>query len=548
VGQLIAGWGRMQAVALAAVGLLVLGCGGREAGMLRGATPATVRAPAPGAERYATHATSRPVVGPADRAAAVARGVARGAGARGQGLEGDGRLGLLAAWTAEHLGEGATPPPHAVVEFFARHLGLVEPTPHLLILGHPDSDAIESAVADSVSQFLSRHLYTHYGAVVVERQGVILTLVVLSSRFVELAPVRRELPLGEGIVLEGKLLGGHRNPKLVVQLPDGRLDRRSGGRGASVSARVDPRVPGVHRVEVLAVGPRGDAVMANFPVYVGLAAPGELALSAPEEASGARGADAVAHQLLGLLNRTRAEAGLHPLELDGALSAVAEAHSRDMVEHGFVGHTSPNTGTAPARVARAGIRTGVVLENIGRGYGAAEIHEGLMQSPGHRANLIHPDVTHVGMGVVVEDEGDRAAFVVTQVFIRTTPPMDLEQAPDRVLDLVNRARKERGLRPVRAHADLRRAAHDAARRYFADPSLAQQEVVEKATAELGHLGRTFRRVGGSMVVAHSLEEVAAVPALLDAELGHVGVGVAQGTRPDAPPNAIAIVLVLAWPR
>ncbi len=106
-----------------------------------------------------------------------------------------------------------------------------------------------------------------------------------------------------------------------------------------------------------------------------------------------------------LTNATRRENGLPPVVADGGLEQVARAHSQDMVQHDFVGHTSPTTGTAVQRVARAGYNSGLVLENIGRGYGAREIEEGLMQSPGHRANILNPDVTHVGIGVVAQQEG-----------------------------------------------------------------------------------------------------------------------------------------------
>jgi len=36
--------------------------------------------------------------------------------------------------------------------------------------------------------------------------------------------------------------------------------------------------------------------------------------------------------------------------------------------------------------------------------------------------------------------------------------------------------------------------------------------------------------------------------LRDPAIGSIGIGVAQGARPDAPPNAVFVVYVLGYPR
>ncbi|MEM9189351.1 MAG: hypothetical protein AAGF12_09255, partial [Myxococcota bacterium] len=107
--------------------LVVVGCGGGNQGTLLEGTTATevVEAPAPSRSAYSTSGSGEAVV--AERHGAdVARGIWAAAESHGIDMEGDGRLGLLAAWTAERLREGGSPPDHEVVEFFSRHLGLVE--------------------------------------------------------------------------------------------------------------------------------------------------------------------------------------------------------------------------------------------------------------------------------------------------------------------------------------------------------------------------------------------------------------------------------------
>ncbi|MBE7448064.1 MAG: CAP domain-containing protein [Kofleriaceae bacterium] len=91
------------------------------------------------------------------------------------------------------------------------------------------------------------------------------------------------------------------------------------------------------------------------------------------------------------------------------MAEVARAHSREMRVTGVVGHVSALTGSAADRVKVAGIRTGLVLENIARAYGIAEAQAGLMNSPGHRANLLSRAATHVGIGIELGDGSPTAA-------------------------------------------------------------------------------------------------------------------------------------------
>lgn len=526
--------------------VLLVGCGGGRGGTLEGTTPAeVVEAPAASAPRYATAETPEPVIG-GEEAAAVERGVRAAAEAHGVELRGDGRLALLAAWTAEHLGEGGTPPPHEVVEFFARHLGLVEPVPHLLILGQPDPSTLEAGIQDSVSQFLARQPYNRWGAAVVRRQGIVLAVVTLSTRWLSLDPVGRAVSPGEPIRLRGRLHGSYEHPTFAVAMPNGNVERRNGSGGREFDVTIPTTEAGVYEVEILAEGPHGDTVMANFPLYVGVDVPSRIALEAEEVGSGE--AEDVAEALFRLLNQTRREAGLVPLEYHAGLAGVAEAHSRDMVENGFVGHTSPTTGDAPARVNRAGYRSGLVLENIGRGYSPREIHRGLLASPGHRANILNPDVTHVGVGVVAEPEGQRTAYVVTEVLIRMGRTIDVSGAPAQLLEDINRARRARGAEPLSVDENLAEAAQNAAEAYFDDPELSQQDVVDDASGSLRRFGLAWSRVGGLMAVVTTLDEAARLEPTFDPEVRFAGIGVAQGTRADHPPNSIAVVILLAWPR
>ncbi|MGW1208503.1 CAP domain-containing protein [Streptomyces sp. NPDC002499] len=109
--------------------------------------------------------------------------------------------------------------------------------------------------------------------------------------------------------------------------------------------------------------------------------------------------DRTAAEVVDLTNRERARAGLPPLGTDPLLTRAAQAHSADMVARAFYSHTDPEGGQPWDRAARAGSRRRTIGENIACGQrSAAEVVEGWMNSPGHRANILKPDFTHIGIG------------------------------------------------------------------------------------------------------------------------------------------------------
>ena len=528
--------------------LSLVSCGGRQNGGSIGSEQhfEEVEAPAPTALTYATATPTGAVVLGGTIAPSVQRGVDAASSAHSMPLEGDPRLAQLAQWIAERLGPDGDPPPNEVVEFFARHLGLVEPVPHIMVLGQP-AETLEAGIASSVGQFMDRQTYNRWGAAVVERANLQVAVVTLSWRWVELEEVPRRVEEGTPLSLRGRLLGDHHNPSVVVAQPDGQVRRLPAGGGPDFDVRVPTGASGPYQVEIVGRGEHGDTVIANFPVYVGTDIPRSVRLDAAGDGGG-RDVESVRRELLEALNETRRSAGLSELVEHVGLREVALAHSRDMAEHDFIGHTSSTTGTAADRVRAGSLQTGLVLENIGRGYGAAEIHRGLMESPGHRANIVNPDVTHVGIGVVAQPEGSRSAFIVTEVFIRMAERVDLSNAAQELTDMINRSRSARGAPDVALEEHLSEAAQRSAEEFFEDPGLSQQDAVDDASASLRRFAIAYRRLGGVMAVVGSLSEAAALEPTLDGTVRHIGIGVAQGTRPDTGPNSIAVVIILAWPR
>uniref|UniRef100_UPI000A934009 CAP domain-containing protein n=1 Tax=Streptomyces niveiscabiei TaxID=164115 RepID=UPI000A934009 len=126
------------------------------------------------------------------------------------------------------------------------------------------------------------------------------------------------------------------------------------------------------------------------------------------------GLDRVEAEVLELTNRERVRAGLGPLAPDGPLARAARAYCVDMAARAFYSHTSPE-GTQPwDRAKAAGSAKRSIGENIACGQrSAAEVVEGWMNSPGHRANILKADFTHLGVGFA---GGGPAGTYWTQLF------------------------------------------------------------------------------------------------------------------------------------
>ncbi|MGW5618218.1 CAP domain-containing protein [Streptomyces sp. NPDC003877] len=126
------------------------------------------------------------------------------------------------------------------------------------------------------------------------------------------------------------------------------------------------------------------------------------------------GLERTAATVTDLTNRARAGAGLPPLAVDPVLTAAAQAHSADMVARAFYAHTAPDGSRPWDRAAAAGSTRRAIGENIACGQRSpADVVEGWMNSPGHRANILRPDFTHIGIGFA---GGGRAGTYWTQMF------------------------------------------------------------------------------------------------------------------------------------
>jgi uncharacterized YkwD family protein len=118
--------------------------------------------------------------------------------------------------------------------------------------------------------------------------------------------------------------------------------------------------------------------------------------------------------MLDLVNQERLKAGLKPLAVDYRLVRLARLKSQDMVDKGYFGHYSSTYGSPFDMMKGAGVQYRYAGENLAGAPTVARAHSALMNSPGHRANILNPDFTHVGIGVV---SGGPYGKMFTQMFV-----------------------------------------------------------------------------------------------------------------------------------
>ena len=135
-----------------------------------------------------------------------------------------------------------------------------------------------------------------------------------------------------------------------------------------------------------------------------LALAGPTFAAAQGQYSSPNGGGANSHQdagrIFALANQARAQAGVGRLEWDPALAAAALQHCQRMAAEGPIAHRYGGEPDLSARAAQAGAHFSVIEENVAVGPSADTIHQEWMQSPGHRQNLLSPEVDRVGIAVV----------------------------------------------------------------------------------------------------------------------------------------------------
>ena len=119
-------------------------------------------------------------------------------------------------------------------------------------------------------------------------------------------------------------------------------------------------------------------------------------------------------QLFDLVNDERTQRGFAALEWDERLVPVARSHSQEMLTLKYFSHDSPIAGSPFDRIRGAGIPYSRAGENLAYAQSVSVAHRALMDSPGHRQNILRPEFTRIGIGVITAGIYGR---MFTQLFV-----------------------------------------------------------------------------------------------------------------------------------
>jgi uncharacterized protein YkwD len=120
----------------------------------------------------------------------------------------------------------------------------------------------------------------------------------------------------------------------------------------------------------------------------------------PQSAAGRTQVAPAERVLFDAANRERVAQGLAALRWDEALANAAREHAQLMAERNALSHQFGGEAALQDRARVAGARFTEVAENVAEGPSAEAIHVGWMNSPHHRANLLDPELTAIGIAVV----------------------------------------------------------------------------------------------------------------------------------------------------
>ena len=141
---------------------------------------------------------------------------------------------------------------------------------------------------------------------------------------------------------------------------------------------------------------------------------------------------AEAWQIVVLANQARAAAGAGPLKWDPALATAARQHCLRMAADGSISHRYAGEAELERRAGQAGAHFSLIEENVALAQTPASIHSAWMHSPGHRTNLLNPNVDRVGVAVVA---GRHGLYAVAD-YARAVPVLARSQVESTIGELL----------------------------------------------------------------------------------------------------------------
>lgn len=161
-------------------------------------------------------------------------------------------------------------------------------------------------------------------------------------------------------------------------------------------------------------------------------------------------------QIFDWTNQERAKVNAPPLKWSDRLAIAARLHSDEMARHNDLSHQLEDEPIFTERLAEQGAHFNAAAENVGYGNTADDVQDGWMNSPPHRANLLNPVYTEMGVGIV--RSGDR--LWATEDFATALQRYSSSEFEAAIEQEITARRRAHGLAPLKAtnSPELRRIA------------------------------------------------------------------------------------------
>lgn len=485
-------------------------------------------------EQYSTDATPDGVLGGEGRER-LAADVAAAVAARGAQASPDGALAATASWILREVNLGH-PLNQSATEAQARRFGYAGVIVSMAGFGL-DTDNGE-AWRTALAQVPPNLPVTRYGISVA--QSGRSAAVVFGAVELSVAPFARHLSPNEGVTLRGEVAPRYSFAHVFLTKADGTVEeKRLPTRKLDVTFTFP--IAGKYNLEVMGDGATGPVIVFNVPIYVGV--PEDVSAGSSGHVTTPEAGEA---RMLELLNQARKGAGLAALQPDEEMRGIARAHSEDMAEHHFFGHVSPTTGTTDERYRRSGVVVAAFGENVAEADSAETAFDGLMESPGHRANMLGAQFTHVGIAAVSTD-AQQLAF--TLIFGRRADPRAMPRTTPQVDAAFLALRAKKGLSKPPSDPIYRVAVEAGIAAYAAAGAPTPDIAVRAQNAALSREVQRARssRAGGCSFVTEiiELEQLERMPILMATEVRRYAV--ATQLRQDDHGPRLAVMMILEGP-
>lgn len=213
----------------------------------------------------------------------------------------------------------------------------------------------------------------------------------------------------------------------------------AGSMGSPTLPRVDGRA-----INLVPDGTPGSTITQGPPAST-LGPPLPRANPATTAQAGITHSNEIEGEILNLVNVERAKSRVGPLKIDPSLNDIARSHCDDMFVRGYFAHDDPD-GLSPAdRVSESHRQLiGLAGENIWQGTNydvtdqkktAASIMDDWMHSNDHRAGILNPGYTHIGIGVSIRGRDVKATQDFATIVALTNQAVPAELSRGEKLDL-----------------------------------------------------------------------------------------------------------------